>query len=123
MLGGSKWRNRLARIEKVLGLERRLLRDGRIDELAALTHDRERISLWLTDLPDSGPPEYRRHLEHLRQKARQNGALLRAYIEGARSALSTVTVIEEEQANLGAYARDGTRIDTPKPSSTTRTRA
>ncbi|MEM9046626.1 MAG: hypothetical protein AAGC81_18240 [Pseudomonadota bacterium] len=120
---GSKWRSRLERIESFLGLERKLLRDGRIEELAGLDRDRDRVAGWLLQLPDTGPVQYRRELERLRLRAKQNAKLFAAYIEGARSAMTTVTVLEEEHANLGAYARDGSRIEGLKLLPKTKTRA
>ena len=123
MLSSNRWRSRLMRIESLLSAERRLLRAGRIEELVGLTRDRARVADWLAELPESGPPQYRQDLDRLRSRAQQNARLLRAYIEGARSALNTVTTLEEEQASLGAYTRDGSRIEAPRTSTRARTRA
>lgn len=100
-----------------------MLRSGRVADLGALASERERVLGWLSDLPETGSEKYRRDLARLRESARRNSALLKAYIEGARSALATVTLIDEEQANLGAYARDGSRITAPTATSTTRKKA
>ncbi|MEM7523920.1 MAG: hypothetical protein AAF360_09230 [Pseudomonadota bacterium] len=120
MFDGLRWRNRLNEARTLLVLERRLLLGGSLNELARLDSRRSTLERHLLEMPDDIIARHRMRVEEIRRLALRNHKLLTAYLDGARRAAKRLAEIDTSRRVIGAYMRDGTRIDSE--SATTRVR-
>ena len=86
--------------EALLDRERDLLRLGRIDELAPLLAERDRVLAAATGADVE-------RLRRLRAKAERNGRLASAAADGIRAALSRVRELARAAGPIGSYSATG----------------
>ncbi|MEM8754815.1 MAG: hypothetical protein AAGF90_17745 [Pseudomonadota bacterium] len=115
MLDGIRWRARLSETRTLLELERRLLLKGQMEELARLDRRRSELERHLVAMPDDMIRRNRQRVEEIRRLAARNHRLLSAYLEGARRAVARLAELEAARQSIGAYTRDGARIDGDPP--------
>lgn len=113
MFNTWKWRSRLDHVKRNLDRERRLLLLGRIDQLSTMDAQRREAEEMLLKIPTSFAEEHAAEISRIRALAERNARLLHAYIDGVRRGAQRVIEFAKARDELGAYARDGSRIDTP----------
>lgn len=94
----------------MLATERRLLKAGAIDELAALDRRRQALAAEIEAAPAPVAEAFRPLIEEIRAGAARNARLLRAYLDGARDADARLRTIERQKGAIGAYRPDGSRL-------------
>lgn len=117
MLEGLLWRHRLSETKSLLELERRLLLKGEVAELKRLDRRRSSLEGHLTAMPEDVITRHASRVDEIRRLAARNHRLLLAYLEGARLAVARLAEIEAARAEIGAYLKDGSKIEpTPRKS-------
>lgn len=117
------WRKRLRDVHRMLLSDRKLLLAGKIAELTAQDAKRLEIEGRLAGLPRDAVEAEQGLLADIQRLAQRNNRLLAAYLEGARLAMQRLKEIEKMRGRIGAYQRDGSRIDPPTPPTTRQVRA
>lgn len=111
---------RYSMVLKMLDEERQLLLSGPLDKLEALVKRREAA---MTELLGSGVSLPEAFIMALKARAERNGRLIRASMEGVRSAQTHMQRINEQADRLMTYRADGSQVDvnaTPKATRDTR---
>lgn len=110
MLDDLKWRHRLSELRAMLESERLLLRAGAIRELAR--HDKRRAALLeqISAMPEKAVAAHQDAISRIRKEAARNHRLLQSYIEGARDAADRIRGMDRVRNEIGAYQKDGTRL-------------
>ena len=117
------WQIRLRRVISHLEEDRRDLLQGKTERLAARNLRRSEAEQELLQIPETMIPGYEREINRIKTLAKRNEVLLKAYIEGSRNASRRLGEIDREQSKIGAYARNGARIDPDRPKPTQDVRA
>lgn len=91
------------RLLELFDRERRIILDGRIEDLAGLEAEKVALSSRFEEVRDP------RELALVRKKAVQSAELLAAATEGIKSALERVRDIRQQAGTLNTYTADGGR--------------
>ena len=110
MFSANGAKSRLKEALRLLEAERRLLLKGDIKGLARFQPKREVLVQRLAALTGIELAANEGVVIAVRTAARRNAALLDAFLAGARSALNRLEEAASKDA-LGAYRKDGTRIE------------
>jgi hypothetical protein len=105
---------RFAPLMALLDRERRLVLDGKYEEIGALQADKARLMSCLEEGAESAT------LARLRSHAETNLALLAAAREGFASARARLRELERLARGAGAYDRTGGRVGAPADPRTSR---
>lgn len=114
MIDALKWRYRLAEARSLLEAERMIILRGALSDMVKLDSRRQRVEGYLSEMPENLSDQMKSSIEDIGRQARNNQRLLKAYLEGARSAASRLTKIAEVERSVGAYRQDGSRIEAPR---------
>ncbi|MEM0922356.1 MAG: hypothetical protein AAGF44_01675 [Pseudomonadota bacterium] len=112
------WQFRLNRVIAMLEEDRRLLLKGQSARLAGNAHRRSEAEAELQAIPPRMAEAHQAEISRIKTLARRNETLMTAYLDGARQAVKRLTDIEANQRSIGAYGRDGVRLN---PAATRRT--
>ena len=107
-------RRRLKEALRLLREERACLLKGDLETLARFEQRRAALISRLPRIPREALEANASLAKAVRAAARGNAALLEAFMEGARSAERRVRALIGGEGALGAYRRDGSRIE-PEP--------
>lgn len=97
---------KLKSVESYIERERRILRSGRISELADLVEDREKALALLDAARGNGPA-----LQRLRSEVHRNNALMEAAASGLRSAIKRISDLRAASGPIGSYSASGQRME------------
>lgn len=97
---------KLKSVESYLDRERRILRTGRITELATLAEDRERALAALDAVRGNGPV-----LQRLRSEVRRNNAMMESAASGLRAAIKRISDLRAAAGPIGSYSAQGERCE------------
>lgn len=112
--------SRYSKLLRMLDEERQLLLSGPMDKLQSLVAKREAA---MNELLSSGVSLPEAFIVALKARADRNGRLLRASIEGMRSARAQIEEINQQNEELRTYRADGSQVKVSLPQSTRDTRA
>lgn len=99
---------RVERVLKLLDREREIILNGPLSDLGALVARRETA---LAQILTARTPPAERFLALLRDRAERNRALLRASLEGVRTAIGQISRINAARDRLRTYSADGQSRD------------
>ncbi len=119
----SGWRARLRDVRRLLEGDRKLLLAGKIFALAAKDARRLEVEARLMSMPRSIVEAEQLVIMEIQTLAKRNNRLLKAYLDGARAAMKRLQEIEQMRGRIGAYQKDGSRIDRSDGASTRQVRA
>lgn len=119
----GNWRARLSDVRRLLEGDRKLLLAGKISALAAKDARRLEVEARLMSMPRSIVEAEQLVIVEIQTLAKRNNRLLRAYLDGARAAMRRLQEIEQMRGRIGAYQKDGSRIDPSDSTSTREVRA
>ena len=117
------WRARLKDVRRLLEGDRKLLLAGKISALAAKDARRLEVEARLIGMPRSIVEAEQSVILEIQNLAKRNNRLLKAYLDGARAAMRRLQEIEKMRGRIGAYQKDGSRIDPSDRTSTRQVRA
>lgn len=117
------WRARLKDVRRLLEGDRKLLLAGKISALAAKDARRLEVESRLVGMPRAIVEAEQTVILEIQALAQRNNRLLKAYLEGARAAMRRLQEIERMRGRIGAYQKDGSRIDPSERTSTRQVRA
>lgn len=120
---GHGWRARLRDVRRLLEGDRKLLLAGKISALAAKDARRLEIEARLIGMPRAVVEAEQSVIQEIQTLAKRNNRLLKAYLDGARAAMRRLQEIERMRGRIGAYQKDGSRIDPLDQASTRQVRA
>jgi hypothetical protein len=123
MIEGSGWRARLNDARRLLEGDRKLLLAGKISALAAKDARRLEIESKLVSMPRKIVEAEQAIIQEIQALAKRNNRLLKAYLDGARAAMRRLQEIERVRGQIGAYHKDGSRVDPVELTSTRQVRA
>ncbi|WP_424934565.1 hypothetical protein [Amaricoccus macauensis] len=112
--------SRYSKILRMLDEERQLLLSGPLDKLQALVSSREAA---MNELLSSGASLPEAFIVALKARAERNGRLLRASIDGMKSARAQIEEINKQTDELRTYTADGTQVRVSRTQGTRDTRA
>ncbi|MEM8572184.1 MAG: hypothetical protein AAGG56_14935 [Pseudomonadota bacterium] len=120
MISEALTTTRYSKILRMLEEERKLLVSGPLDKLQALVAAREAA---MNELLSSGASLPEAFIVALKARAERNGRLLRASIDGVKSARAQVEQINRQSEALRTYGADGKSVDVTPSKMTRDTRA
>lgn len=120
MISEALTSTRYSKVLRMLDEERQLLLSGPLDKLQALVSKREAA---MNELLNSGASLPEAFIEALKARAERNSRLLRASIEGMKSARAQIDEINQQGNSLKTYRADGTQVSVSQARSTRDTRA
>lgn len=123
MLENLTWTYRLRRLANQLEQDRQALLTGRTERLSKADRRREEAERDLERLPADLAERHAGEIRRIQRLATRNQRLLAAYLEGARDAAKRLATIDSTQRGIGAYGRNGTRIDPAETRATRERRA
>ncbi|MEM7508254.1 MAG: hypothetical protein AAF415_16090 [Pseudomonadota bacterium] len=123
MLENLTWAYRLRRLVSQLEQDRQSLLTGRTERLAKADRRREEAERELQKLPGDVAERHALEIQRIQRLASRNQSLLAAYLEGARDAAKRLANIDNTQRGIGAYGRNGVRIDPAETRATRERRA
>jgi hypothetical protein len=112
--------SRYSKILRMLDEERQLLLTGPLDRLQSLVAKREAAMNELLSSRASLPEAF---ILALKTRADRNGRLLRASLDGMRSARTQIDQINQQSEVLRTYKADGKEVRVTSPQTTRDTRA
>ncbi|MGB0925847.1 MAG: hypothetical protein ACPGVA_01465 [Pikeienuella sp.] len=118
-----RWRKMLKDAFRLLESDRKLLLAGQISALVAQDARRVEVEARLADMPRAVIDAEQGIILEIQKLAQRNNRLLKAYLDGARAAMRRMSEIERNQGRIGAYQKDGSRVEAGTPSSTRQLRA
>lgn len=118
-----RWRRMLKDAFQLLESDRKLLLAGRIAALIAQDPRRMEVEARLADMPRAVIDAEQVIILEIQKLAQRNNRLLKAYMDGARAAMRRLTEIERNQGRIGAYQKDGSRVEASIRPSTRQLRA
>lgn len=118
-----RWRKMLKDAFRLLESDRKLLLAGQISALVAQDSRRVEVEARLADMPRAVIDAEQGIILEIQKLAQRNNRLLKAYLDGARAAMRRMSEIERNQGRIGAYQKDGSRVEAGTPSSTRQLRA
>lgn len=113
------WRKRLKDARRLLENDRKLLLAGQISALSTQDAKRLAIEARLAEMPRAIIEAEQAVIHEIQTLARKNNRLLKAYLDGARAAMRRLNEIDRMRGRIGAYQKDGSRIE-PSAHGTTR---
>jgi hypothetical protein len=120
MISEALTSTRYSKVLRMLDEERQLLLSGPLDKLQALVSKREAA---MNELLESGASLPQAFIVALKARAERNGRLLRASIDGMKSARTQIDLINQQSEELRTYRADGTQVSVSRTHSTRDTRA
>lgn len=120
MISEALTSSRYSKILRMLDEERQLLLSGPLDKLQSLVATREAA---MTELLSSSASLPEAFVVALKARAERNGRLLRASIEGMKSARAQIEQINKQNDELRTYAADGKEVRVSQAQTTRDTRA
>jgi flagellar biosynthesis/type III secretory pathway chaperone len=112
--------SRYSKVLRMLDEERQLLLTGPLDKLHSLVTKREAA---MNELLSSGVSLPEAFIVALKARADRNGRLLRASIDGMKSARAQIDQIARQSEELRTYKADGTEVRVISTQTTRDTRA
>lgn len=99
----------------LLDEERKLIRSGAFEALAALRPRRDADVAALMNAKGESDPEFADLVRAIAIRAERNGRLMRALLDGARRGRERLSAIEAQTTSVGAYDSKGARIGGAAP--------